>query len=159
MDLQPDFRDLLASFADHGVEYVVVGGYALAFHGAPRYTGDLDLLVRPTPENAQRVMAALAAFGFADLGLTVDDFTAPDRVVQLGVPPVRVDLLTAISGVTWEQAWSSRAAGAYGDLSVPFIGRESFVANKRASGRLRDLADLEDLGEDLGEDPDNLRGS
>jgi len=147
MDLQPDFRDLLASFNASGVEYLVVGGYALAFHGAPRYTGDLDLLVRPTPANARRVLDALAAFGFGGLGLTAADFTAPDNVIQLGVPPVRVDLLTSLTGVTWEEAWQGRQPGAYGDVAVSFIGRSAFVANKRATGRLRDLADIEDLGE------------
>ena len=147
MELQSDFRDLLASFDANEVEYLVVGGYALAFHGAPRYTGDLDLLVRPSRENARRILTALAAFGFGDLGLSEDDFTKPDQVVQLGVPPVRVDLLTSLSGVTWDEAWAGRQAGTYGDVDVPFIGREAFVANKRATGRTRDLADLEDLGE------------
>jgi len=147
MDLQPDFRDLLASFSARGVEYLIVGGYALAFHGAPRYTGDLDLLVRPTLENAGRVIAALADFGFGDLGLMESDFTACDQVVQLGVPPVRVDLLTSISGVSWEEAHTDRQSGLYGDLEVSFIGRDAFITNKRASGRTRDLADLEDLGE------------
>jgi len=147
MELQADFRDLLASFNGRGVEYLIVGGYALAFHGAPRYTGDLDLLIRPTGENARRVLAALVDFGFADLDLVEDDFTAPGKVVQLGVPPVRVDLMTSISGVTWDDAHASRAPGRYGELEVEFIGRDAFVANKRASGRARDLADLEDLGE------------
>ena len=147
MELQPDFRDLLASFRSRGVEYLIVGGYALAFHGAPRYTGDLGLLVRPTLENAGRVIAALVDFGFGDLGLTAADFTTCDQVVQLGVPPVRVDLLTSISGVSWEEAYADRQSGSYGDLEVSFIGRDAFIANKRASGRTRDLADLEDLGE------------
>lgn len=148
MELQSDFRDLLASFNARGVEYLIVGGYALAIHGAPRYTGDLDILVRPTPDNARRIMSALEDFGFGDLGLVETDFTDPDRVVQLGVPPVRVDLLTSVSGVTWEDAYADRHMGMYGDLQVAFMGRTTFVANKRASGRLRDLADLEDLGED-----------
>jgi hypothetical protein len=147
MELKRDFRELLASFNDRKVEYLIVGGYALAFHGAPRFTGDLDLLVEATPENADRILAALADFGFGDLGLSVEDFTTPDRVIQFGVPPVRVDVMTSISGVSWEQASADRVAGSYGDLAVYFIGRESFIANKRASGRARDLADLEDLGE------------
>lgn len=147
MDLQPDFRELLASFNAHGVEYLVVGGFALAYHGAPRFTGDLDLLLQPNPANAQRVLAALTAFGFGDIGLTADDFTRDDTVVQLGVPPVRVDLLTSLSGVTWEEAARRRIAGELGGVPVAFIGREAFVLNKRASGRAKDLADLEALGE------------
>jgi hypothetical protein len=147
MDIQPDFRELLASFNAHEVEYLVVGGFALAFHGAPRFTGDLDLFVRPDPANARKVLAALAAFGFGDLGLTLDDFLRDDSVVQLGVPPVRVDLLTSLSGVTWEDASRRCAPGELGGMAVAFIGRDEFVANKRSTGRAKDLADLEALGE------------
>jgi len=146
MDIQPDFRDLLALLNAHNVEYLVVGGYALAFHGAPRATGDLDILVKPDPENAQRLVDALAEFGFASLGLTVEDFTKPEQVVQMGVPPIRVDLITSLTGVSWEEAVCGRAAGTYGDLPVHYIGRDQFVANKRATGRQKDLADIEALG-------------
>jgi len=145
MDLQPDFRELLALFNANDVEYLIVGGYALAYHGAPRYTGDLDLLVKPDTGNAERVLIALEQFGFGALGLSAADFIAPGQVVQLGVPPVRIDLLTSLSGVSWDEAWASRQPGRYGDLDVVFIGRETFIANKRASGRQRDLADIEDL--------------
>jgi len=148
VDVQPDFRELLALFNKHGVEYLVVGGYALAFHGAPRFTGDMDLLVRPDQPNAARILDALSEFGFASLGLTAGDFTSPNQVIQLGTPPVRVDLLTSLTGVSWEQAAASRVLGNYGDLPVHFIGREEFIANKRATGRKKDLADLEALGEE-----------
>jgi hypothetical protein len=144
---QPDFKGLLELFNAHRVDYLIIGGYALAFHGAPRFTGDLDLFVHPTPDNAARIIAALTAFGFGSLGLTPVDFTTPERVVQLGVPPVRIDLLTSISGVSWQEAVAGRVRGSYGDVPVDFIGRDQFVANKRASGRHRDLADLEALGE------------
>lgn len=147
MDVQPDFRDLLALFNAHNVEYMIVGGYALAFHGAPRFTGDLDVLVKPDPDNARRILEALGAFGFASVGLTTGDFEGSDQVVQLGVPPVRVDIITSLTGVSWEEAFSGRATGIYGDIPVHYIGREQFVANKRAIGRKRDLADLEALGE------------
>jgi hypothetical protein len=150
MEVQPDYGELLASFDAHGVEYVIVGAYALAFHGAPRYTGDLDILVRPTPENARRVLAALADFGFPGLDLSLEDFTAPDTVVQLGVAPVRVDLLTSLSGVSWEEADAGKVAGRYGDVAVYFLGREEYIRNKRALGRHKDLADIEALGEDPG---------
>jgi len=147
METQPDFTELLALFNAHHVEYMVVGGYALAFHGAPRFTGDLDLLVKPDTANAQRILAALEAFGFALVGLTPSDFEHPDQVVQLGAPPVRIDLITSITGVSWDEAFAGRTAGRYGDLPVDYIGREQFIANKRATGRQKDVADLEVLGE------------
>ena len=132
----------------HEVEFLVVGGYALAFHGAPRFTGHLDILVRPTAESARRVLRALDEFGFGALGLTPEDFQNAEHVVQLGVPPVRIDLITSVSGVTWEEAHEGRAAGSYGGVPVSYLGREQFVANKKATGRQKDLADLEALGED-----------
>jgi hypothetical protein len=148
MEVQADFKELLELLNAHEVEYLVVGGYALAFHGAPRFTGDLDLLVRAEPENSQRILRVLDEFGFGSLDLTAEDFLRPDRVVQLGVPPVRVDLLTSISGVRWEDASAGRVAGSYGGVSTYFLGRGEFIANKRASGRKKDLADLEALGEE-----------
>ena len=147
MEMQPDFKELLALFNAHHVEYMIVGGYALAFHGAPRFTGDLDVFVQPDPENAQRILAALETFGFASVGLTPGDFSHPDQVVQLGVPPVRIDLLTSLTGASWDEACAGRTAGRYGDVPVYYIGREQFIANKRATGRQKDLADLEMLGE------------
>jgi len=148
MASQQDFKELLELFNAHRVEYLIVGGYALAFHGAPRFTGDLDLFVKPSSDNAARVLAALTDFGFGALDLTLNDFAAPDHVVQLGVPPVRIDLLTSISGISWEEAQAGMVRGTYGGVPVDFIGRAQFVANKRATGRRRDLADLEALGED-----------
>ncbi len=148
MEVQPDFRDLLALLNEHKVEYLIVGGYALAFHGAPRYTGDIDIFVRPHPENARRVHQALSAFGFQFPNLTVEDFLKPSRVVQLGVPPVRVDLITSLTGVSWEEADASKEQGHFGDVPVHYIGRKQYIANKRATGRRKDLADIEALGED-----------
>jgi hypothetical protein len=147
METQPDFRELLALFNAHHVEYLIVGGYALAFHGAPRFTGDLDIFVKPDAVNAHRILTALEAFGFASVGLTPSDFERPDQVIQLGVPPVRIDLITSITGVSWDEAWAGRVAGRYGDMPVSFIGREQFITNKRATGRPKDVADLEVLGE------------
>ena len=147
METQPDFRELLALFNAHHVEYLIVGGYALAFHGAPRFTGDLDIFVKPDAANAQRILTALEAFGFASVGLTLSDFERPDQVVQLGVPPVRIDLITSITGVSWDEAWAGKIAGRYGDIPVSYIGRAQFIANKRATGRTKDVADLEVLGE------------
>jgi len=147
METQPDFRELLALLNANHVECLLVGGYALAFHGAPRFTVDIDIFVNPDPTNAQCILTALHAFGFASLGLTSSDFEHPDQVVQLGVPPVRIDLITSITGVSWNEAWTGKIAGHYGDIPVFYIGREQFIANKSATGRTKDAADIEMLGE------------
>jgi hypothetical protein len=150
MDQVPtDFKELLECFNARGVEYVVVGGYALAFHGAPRATGDIDLLVKADLANAGRVLAALADFGFASLGLEPHELAVPDQIVQLGVPPVRVDIITSLSSVSWADAWESRQQGTIAGVPVRFIGRDAYIANKRAAGRLKDLADIEALGGSL----------
>jgi hypothetical protein len=148
MEVQPDYRDLLALLNEHKVDYMIVGAYALAFHGAPRYTGDIDIFINSDAVNAQRIMAALDKFGFASVGLKAEDFEGLDKVIQLGVPPVRVDIITSITGVSWEEAFSGRVEGKYGDIPVHYIGREQLVSNKRALGRKKDLADLEALGEE-----------
>jgi hypothetical protein len=148
MEIQPDFKELLELFNAHRVDYLIVGGYALALHGAPRFTGDLDIFVKPDPDNAQRILAALSDFGFGSLGLVQEDFIHPEHVVQLGVPPVRIDVITSLTGVTWAEAWAGKNQDFFGKVLVGFLGREQFVANKRALGRKRDLADLEALGED-----------
>ena len=147
MEPPRDFCELLECFNARRVEVIIVGAYALGFHGAPRMTGDLDVLVEPSAANAGRVDEALAAFGFGDVGLSARDFQQPDVVIQLGVPPVRVALLTGISGVTWEEAWNGRTTGEFGGVPVAFIGLDELRRNKRATGRHKDLADLEALGE------------
>jgi hypothetical protein len=147
MEVQPDFRDLLALLNEHQVEYLIVGGYALAFHGAPRYTGDIDIFVRPHHENAQRIIKALSEFGFQFPNLTADDFQNPNKVVQLGVPPVRIDLITSLTGVSWNEAYDSKEPGFFGEVPVQYIGREKYITNKRATGRKKDLADIEALGD------------
>ncbi len=148
MEVQQDFRELLALFNAHNVEFMIVGGYALAFYGAPRYTGDIDIYVKPDSINASRVMKALADFGFKSAGLTASDFDKPEKVVQLGVPPVRIDIVTSLTGITWDDAFSGRESGKYADISVYYIGRKEFIANKRAINRKKDLADIEALGGD-----------
>ncbi len=147
MEIRQDFKELLEFFNAHNVEYLVVGGYALAFHGAPRYTGDIDLFVRPTRENATRILDALKDFGFGTVDVSEDDFALPGTIVQLGYPPVRVDVITKISGVSWEEADAGKVMGRYGSAPVFFIGRTQLIANKRATGRLKDAADIEALGE------------
>ena len=147
MEIRNDFKELLELFNKHKVEYLVVGGYALAFHGAPRFTGDIDLYVRPVHENAERILHALDEFGFGSLDLSEEDFATPGKVVQLGVPPVRIDIITRISGVSWEKADESKVSGEYGGTPVHFISREDLIANKRETGRKKDAADIEALGE------------
>lgn len=144
-----DFRDLLAAFAESGVRCMVVGAHALAAHGVPRMTGDLDVWVEPTEENAARVWTALVRFGapLESLSLRVSDFTRPEQVVQIGLPPYRIDLMTSISGVDFPAAWEGRLIGTLFEVPVAFIGRDAFLRNKRASGRPRDLEDLRSLGE------------
>ena len=147
MRLHKDLREFIGLLNSHGVEYLIVGGYALAFHGFPRYTGDIDILVRTTEENAVRLERTLRAFGFASLGIGAQDFLKPDRVIQLGLPPNRIDLLTFLTGLDFDEAWAGRAPGELDGLPVCFIGRAAFVKNKRVTGRAQDRADLERLGE------------
>jgi len=148
MEAQQDFKELLELFNGHKIEYMIVGAYALAYHGVPRFTGDMDIFVKPSIANAQRVLSALSDFGFGSLDLRVEDFQKPDSVVQLGVPPVRIDIMTSITGVTWEEADRGKVEGLYGNIPVPFLGKEQYIANKRALGRKKDLADIEYLGEE-----------
>jgi hypothetical protein len=142
--LNDDFRDLLVLFADAGVEFVIVGAYALAFHGAPRASGDIDLFVRPSSINARRTFQALARFGapLESAGLTETEFASPGMVYQIGLPPRRIDLLTEISGVTFEEAWASRVLGELEGRTVGFIGRTALLKNKSAAGRPQDVADV-----------------
>jgi hypothetical protein len=145
-----DWGELLVSLLDSNARYLVVGAHALAVHGVPRATQDLDVWVDPDPENARRVWNALAVFGapLAALGITPDDLSVLDTVVQVGVPPNRVDLLTGITGVpSFAEAWRTRVMHKIHDRDVPFVDRKTLVANKRATGRLKDRADLEALGE------------
>lgn len=145
VDLAKDFRDLLRAFVDHEVRFLVVGAYALAVHGRPRATGDLDVWVEPSPMNADRVLAALREFGAPLHDLTRDDLARPGVVFQIGLPPLRIDVLTQISGVEFREAWPRRSEADFEGVGVGVIGREDFLANKRASGRTQDLADVERL--------------
>jgi hypothetical protein len=144
-----DFRDLLAELVKAEARFLVVGAHALSAHGVPRATVDLDVWIDRSSDNARRVWNALARFGapLDDLSVTEDDLTRPEVVVQLGLPPFRIDILTSVSGITFEEAWPGRLEAHFGDVQVPFLGRAALVRNKRASGRLKDLADLESLGE------------
>ena len=143
--MNQDFVDLLRAFGAHEVRYLIVGAYALALHGRPRATGDLDVWVDATPENAARVMAALATFGAPMDQIHEADLSRPGVVYQLGVAPVRIDILTQLTGLTFEDAWPGRLRQMFGDVQADFIGREMFLRNKRATGRAKDLGDIEGL--------------
>lgn len=139
--LNRDFHDLLQAFIDHDVRFLIVGAYALAVYGRPRATGDLDIWIASEPANAARAYRALAQFGAPLHDLTEADLATPGVVFQIGVAPARIDLLTRISGVTFEDAWPRRIQGSYGELAVPVLGREDFLINKRATGRIKDKLD------------------
>jgi len=145
MEVAPDFDEFIACLTAHGVEFVVVGAYALAFHGAPRFTGDLDILIRPTTDNAARLIAALAAFGFPATGLTPAGVADERRMIEMGVPPVQIHVMSAISGVAWPEIWTRHVEGPFGSRTVPYIGRETLIRNKRAAARPKDLSDIDAL--------------
>jgi hypothetical protein len=141
--LHKDLRELLGLFRSNDVEFLIVGGHAVAFHGHPRFTEDVDCFVRPSTENGGRIVRALRQFGFASLGVQAEDFAVADRMIQLGRAPNRVDLLTRLYDVTFDDAWASKVAGEIDGNSVWFIDRESLLRNKRATGRPQDLADVD----------------
>ncbi len=142
-----DFLDLLRAFIDHNVRFLVVGAYALGVHGRPRATGDLDVWVDATPSNAVNIMQALEQFGAPRGDVTVGDFSRPGVVFQMGLPPVRIAVLTELTGLTFEEAWPTRITASFGPVTADVIGRDAFIKNKRATGRARDLGDVEALGE------------
>lgn len=145
--MSADFRDVLAALVQADARFLVVGAHALAAHGVPRVTGDLDLLVEPTADNAHKVWQALVTFGapLDSLGIREGDFVTPEVVTQLGLPPYRIDILTTISGVSFDEAWRGRLESEMLGVPVAFLGRTEFIRNKRASGRRKDLDDIEAL--------------
>ena len=145
MELDKDFNEFVELFLEHNVRFLIVGGYALAAHGLPRATGDLDAWVWVNPENAQNIMRALNAFGFQNLSLTESDFSKEDSIIQLGYPPFRIDILTSIDGVVFDQAWEKKIVVELNGMNVPFIGREDLITNKKATGRPQDIADVSRL--------------
>jgi len=136
------FVEMLSALSEAGVEFLIVGAHALAALGVPRATGDLDIWVRPTLENAARVLTALARFGAPLFDLTARDLTRPDTVFQIGLPPSRIDILSGISGVAFDTAWKRRVSVTVEGVRAGVLGRRDFVANKRAAGRPKDLSDL-----------------
>ncbi len=145
MNTQSDFEDFFRLLESNRVEYMIVGGYAVAFHGYPRFTKDIDVFFAATEANAARLRDALVAFGFQPATVTTETLLKAGSVIAIGIEPARIDLLNQIDGVTFSEAFGGVVRGKYGDMSVNFIGREDLLRNKRASGRARDLGDLEEL--------------
>ena len=145
MKLSKDLREFIELLNSAGVEYLLVGGHAVAFHGYPRFTADIDFFVAVSPENARRIEQVLIAFGFGAIGVSREDFLQPGNVVQLGRPPNRIDLLTSIDGVTFAEAWPNRVPAELDGLPVQLIGKADLLRNKAASGRAQDVADIERL--------------
>jgi hypothetical protein len=143
-ELNRDFRDMMTALQAEEAVFLVVGAHAMAAHGVPRATGDLDLWIRPDPQNAQRVLRALASFGapLEATGLTVEDLAKLGTVYQIGLPPRRIDLLTDIDGVEFDEAWRSKVVSQVSGLEVPFLGWDALLRNKQESGRPKDLADV-----------------
>ena len=142
MELDRDFSEFIESCIDHEVRFLIVGGYALAAHGHPRFTKDLDVWVLVDPANAVRIIEALDDFGFGSLGLTADDFVEDDTIVQLGYPPKRIDIITSATGVDFYLCWHRRVEITIGSVTVPFMSADDLIANKKAAGRPQDLADV-----------------
>ena len=141
----PDFKEFIKLLIEHKVEYLIVGGYAVVAYGHPRYTGDLDIWLKRTPENAALILKALHAFGFSSIGLKEEDFTLNENVIQLGYPPLRIDLLTEIDGVNFTKCYENMKQIKVNNLLVNFISLDDLIKNKMASGRLTDLDDIDHL--------------
>ncbi len=140
--MNSDFRDILSTFIAEGVEFLLVGAYALAVHGVPRATGDIDLWVRTSPENASRIWNALAKFSAPVSDVSTDDLATPGLIYQIGVTPRRIDVITSIDGIGFDEAWASRIEVSIDGMTIPVLGREELIRNKRTAGRPKDLLDL-----------------
>jgi hypothetical protein len=145
MIIQDDLKDLFRLLNEKNVEYVIVGGYAVAFHGFVRATKDIDVLFHDTPDNIECLMAALVNFGIPKAAMDKKLFSNPGQIVRLGTPPLMIELINAVGGVTFEEIWKSKISGQYGDVKVFFISRDDLLKSKKAAGRPQDLRDIEEL--------------
>jgi predicted nucleotidyltransferase len=145
MNIQPDFEEFLRLLEDHGVDYMIIGGYAVAFHGFPRFTKDIDIFYEPSPANIEKLCRALVQFGFAEKDVTSELFAQKGQIITFGVPPVRIDLVNDVDGLTFQEARPNAVRGNYGRVPVTFIGLEDLLRNKRATPRSKDKADVEEL--------------
>jgi len=145
LNIPKDFIEFIELLNKHKVRYLIVGGYAVAYHGYPRSTGDIDILLECSQENASIVKQCLNEFGFGELDISISDLSTPKQVIQLGYPPLRIDLITSIDGLVFQQAWKQRVCVDIQDMTINFISRKDLLANKKATGRARDIADIEEL--------------
>ena len=145
MNVERDFREFFALLNRHNVRYLIIGGFAFSFYAEPRYTKDIDILIEQSEENARNLMQALHSFGFSDLTMSSKDFLESEQIIQLGVAPVRIDILTSIKDIEFPVLWENRVTGRYGDINVWFISKKDLIQIKRLSGRMQDLADIEKL--------------
>ena len=145
MPLSKDLREFIECLNSSEADYLIVGALAVSWHGFPRYSADVDFLVRPAAANAGRVLNAIRQFGFGGLGISTDDLATPGKVIQLGFEPNRIDIITSLTGVSFDEAWETRVAGEIDGLPVPFIGRAALIRNKEATGRPKDRIDAEEL--------------
>ena len=145
MRIEKDFKEFIALLNKNSVRYLIVGGYAFSFHAEPRYTKDIDFFVEGSEENAEKLLNALAGFGFKNIGLSKADFIKPGDIVQLGVPPVRIDLMTSVTGLDFAAAWENRVTGKYGGIRAFFVSKADLIQNKMAVGRKQDLSDIDRL--------------
>jgi len=145
MRLEKDFKEFIESLNKNSVRYLIVGSFALSYYSEPRYTKDIDILVDSTVSNADRLMTAIREFGFSDIELGSRDFLEPDQVIQLGIAPLRIDLLTSLKGIPFAEAWDRRTTGQYGDIPAFYISKQDLIDHKKLVGRKQDLADIEKL--------------
>lgn len=145
MRLNSDFHYFIKLLNTYSVKYILVGAFVRAFYGRPRYTGDMDIFIEPQEDNAEKIMQVLSDFGFSGIGLVKDDFTIPDQTIQLGQEPRRIDILTGITGVTFEDAWLKKEISEIDGLAVNILHKDDYIKNKKALGRHKDLADIEEI--------------
>jgi len=145
MRLEKDFKEFIESLNKNSVRYLIVGSFALSYYSEPRYTKDIDILVDSTASNADRLMTAIREFGFSDIELCNRDFLEPDQVIQLGIAPLRIDLLTSLKGIPFADGWDRRTTGQYGDIPAFYISKQDLIDHKKLVGRKQDLADIEKL--------------
>jgi hypothetical protein len=145
MRLEKDFKEFIESLNKNSVRYLIIGSFALSYYSEPRYTKDIDILVDSTASNADRLMTAIREFGFSDIELGSRDFLEPDQVIQLGIAPLRIDLLTSLKGIPFADAWDRRTTGQYGDIPAFYISKQDLIDHKKLVGRKQDLADIEKL--------------
>jgi predicted nucleotidyltransferase len=145
MRIEKDFKEFIALLNENKVKYLIVGGFAFAFYVEPRYTKDIDIFVEASEENSKKIIAALTAFGFGNIGLKEEDFRKPGQIIQLGYAPVRIDVITSIAGVTFDSAWKNKVEGKYGDIPCFFISKDDLILNKQKAARPQDITDVKKL--------------